>query len=129
MTSLTDPSTPNVFVNEYQVTRFPRDHGGTRHFSLWIQYRGAGRWSISRWQNMGPRMTFDKDGVEDYDRSPYNEESDDYEQKSREWRDARRWGSAEEAIEFAKTLLTTLSLAGRWTDEEIMQRDPTGEYT
>lgn len=127
--SLTDPSTPNVFTNEYQVTRFPRDHGGARHFSLWVQYQGEGRWTVSRYRNMSPMMTFDKNGVEDYHSGHYDPDYDpDAYEKNQAWRDARVWGSAEEAIEYAKTLLPTVTLMGL-SDEQIMQRDPTGEHT
>lgn len=120
---------PEVFVNDYQVTRFPRDHGGARHFSLWVQYRGAGKWAVMRYRDMAPRMTYDLDGVEDYDGGPFDPDSDDdaYE-KNRAWRERRRWDSAEAAIEFAKTLLPGLRCNG-WTAEEVMRRDPAGDRT
>src|SRR6476619_1751890 len=113
----------HAWVNDIQLTSCPRDSETARHFSLWVQYRGKGKWSISRYQNMAPRSTYDHTGVEDYDGGPFDPDTDDQAtEKNRQWRERRRWDSPQSALAFAQTLLPTLTCNG-WTVGQVLERE------
>lgn len=93
------PPTPNARVTQYEVCALPEDHIDYHLFTITVEYRGKGKWAISR-----HRRCLGVDGYWDWEPLPSERED--------AWLEEHRF-DLDDALELAKGAALTLQVNGR----------------
>lgn len=103
--------TPAVqeMVTEYAYTALPEGHDDSPHFTVYVRYRGAGRWAVMRYD----RDALGVDGEFNWEPSPSNREDD--------WLDTHRF-DLETAQRMAREVAPKMRVNG-WTVDRVLARD------
>lgn len=106
--NMTTPE-PTVHVTSYAVSCLPEDDPATRHFTLKIEYRGAGRWAV-----LDSPFCLNASGEWDYEHLPS--------ERTEEWLTEHRF-DLDTALRLAKEQAPRMTVNGHTVADVLARMD------